>query len=310
MAERYVANLAILAKIETAYGVSAAPTGAANAMVMSNVTYEPMLGNDLSRDLVKPYMGHQGIILDGNYCRLQGEIEIAGSGDPGEAPAFSALLRSCGLAEVITPDTDVKYSPVSKLFESTTIFFNDDGVNHIMLGCRGSFTGQLTPGQIPRFVFTMTGMMGTVADTALPTVDTTGFIDPVPVNMANTQISLFGFAGACEGLSFDLANAVEPRMLVNQESIRQTGRQSTGSAIFEAASLAEKNWIQIMKDHTKGELLAQHGQTAGNIFELEAPNAQVGRVTYGATQGIRNNTLPLMFIPTTAGNDELVMTFR
>lgn len=306
MAERYVDNLAILAKNEATYGVSAAPT---NAMVMSNVTYEPLLGNDLSRDLVKPYMGHQGIILDGNYVRLQGEIEVAGSGDPGTPPACSPLLRSCGLQEVITADTDVKYSPISKLFESSTLFFNDDGVNHIMLGSRGNMTWQLTPGQIPRFVFTMTALFGTVADTALPTVDLTKFIDPVPVNDANTSISLFGHAGACEGVTFDLGNSIEPRMLINSESIRQTGRQMTGSAVFEAVSLAEKNWIQIMRSHAKGALAAQHGTVAGNIVEFDADAVQIGRMTYGATQKIRNNTLPLMFTPV-EGNDEFVMTFR
>jgi hypothetical protein len=309
MAERYVSNLAVLCKTETTYGTSSAPTGAANAMVMTNVAYEPLVGNDISRDLLKPYMGHQGVILDGNYCRLRGEVEITGSGDPGTAPPFSPMLRSCGLREVITADTDVKYSPISKLFESSTIFFNDDGVNHIMLGVRGKVTGQLTPGQIPRFVFEMIGLLGAFSDAALPAINDAAWIDPVPVNKANTTVSLHGFAGACEGLTFDLGNTVEPRMLINQESIRQTARAMTGSAIFEAASLAEKNWLQAVQQHAKGVLAAQHGTVAGNIVEFEGPKVQVGRLTYGATQNIRNNTLPLMLLPD-AGNDEFVMTFR
>ncbi|WP_440410621.1 phage tail tube protein [Neorhizobium petrolearium] len=309
MTERYVDNLAILAKMETTYATDATPTGAANAMIGTNVSYEPFVGNDLTRDLIKPYMGHQGVIFDGNYCRLSMEIEIAGSGDPGTPPGCSPLLRSSGLAEVITADTDVQYHPVSKLFESCTIYFNDDGVNHIMLGCRGTVTGQLTPGQMPRFVFTMTGLLGTFSDTALPTIDDSKFIDPVPVNFENTTISLHGYAGACEGWSFDLANAIEPRLLINQRSIRQTGRQMVGQAIFEAALLAEKNWLQTMQSHTVGVMAAQHGTVAGNIVEFDAPKVQIGRLTYGATQGIRNNTLPLMYKPD-AGNDEFVVTFR
>jgi hypothetical protein len=278
-------------------------------MVMSNVSYEPLAGNDITRDRLKPYMGHQGIILDGNYCRLRGEVEITGSGESGTPPPFSPLLRSCGLQEVITADTDVQYSPISKLFESSTIYFNDDGVQHIMLGVRGKVTGQLTPGQIPRFTFELLGLLGTFTDTALPTIDDSAWIDPVPVNKANTTVSLHGFAGACEGFTFDLGNTVEPRLLINQESIRQTARAMTGSIIFEAGSLSEKNWLQIAQQHTTGALAAAHGTVAGNIVEFTGTKLQVGRLTYGATQNIRNNTLPVIYQPD-AGNDEVVMTFR
>lgn len=309
MAERYVANLAFLFKPEVTYGVSSAPTGAANAMILSNVTYEPLAGAEVEIERLKPYMGHQGIILTGDYCRLRGEVDITGSGTPGTAPPFGAMLRACGMKEVVTAGVDVQYSPVSKLFESGTGFFNDDGVNHVMLGSRGKVTGQLTPGQVPRLSFEMLALLGTISDTALPTIDDTDWIDAVPVNKANTTASLHGFAGACEGLTFDLGNVVEPRMLINHESIRQTGRKMTGSAIFEAASLAEKNWIQTARQQATGVLAAQHGTVAGNIVEFEAPKIQIGRPSYGATQGIRNNTLPLIFRPS-AGNDEIVLTFR
>lgn len=309
MAERYITNLAILCKMETTYGVSSAPTGAANAMIMSNVAYEPLVGNDISRDRLKPYMGNQGVILDGNYCRLRGDVEITGSGVAGTAPPFGPLLRSCGLKEVITAAVDVQYSPVSKLFESSTIFFNDDGVNHIMLGVRGKVTGQLTPGQIPRFSFEMIGLLGTITDTALPAITDTAWIDPVPVNKANTTVSLHGHAGACEGMTFDLGNNVEARMLINQESIRQTARSMTGSVIFEATSLADKNWLQIARQHGTGALAAVHGTVAGNIVEFDGSKVQIGRPTYGETQSIRNNTLPTLYLPT-AGNDEIVMTFK
>ena len=39
---RLIRNTAILAKIETAYGVDAAPTGAANALLVSNLSINPL----------------------------------------------------------------------------------------------------------------------------------------------------------------------------------------------------------------------------------------------------------------------------
>lgn len=309
MAERLISNLAFLFKQEVTYGVSAVPTGAANAMILSNVSYEPLAGADVEVERLKPYMGHQGILLTGDYIRLRADVDLTGSGTAGTPPPFGPMLRCCGMKEVITAGVDVQYSPVSKLFESGTGFFNDDGVNHVMLGTRGKVTGQLTPGQVPRLSFELLALLGTISDTALPTIVDTAWIDAIPVNKANTTVSLHGYAGACEGLTFDLGNVVEPRMLINQESIRQTGRKATGSVIFEATTLADKNWLQTVRQHATGVLAAQHGTVAGNIVKVDGPKTQIARLTYGATQGIRNNTLLTIYRPN-AGNDELVLTFK
>lgn len=309
MTRRYVENLAVLGKMETVYGQNSTPTPLLNAMMLVNATIEPLVGEDLDRELTLPYMGHQGVILDGNYCRITAEIEIAGSGTPGTPPPYSPILRSCGMREVITATTSVSYTPISRLFESSCYYFNDDGVNHVMIGSRGTLTWQLTPKRIPRFSMTMTGISGTISDIPVPVVDLDAFIDPVPINLENTEFTLHGWSGACEGITFDLGNQIEPRFLINSESIEQTGRKMTGSAIFEAALLAEKNWLQTAKSHQTGALLATHGTEAGNIVEIAAPRVQIGRLTYGETQGIRNNTLPLMFRPQT-GNDEFSITFK
>lgn len=307
---RFFRNLAILAKNEATYGVDAVPTGAANAMQMVNARLEPLVGEDVNRELMLPYMGHQGVILVGNYARLTGDIEIAGSGAAGTAPAYGPLLRACAMQEVVSAGVDVQYTPISKLQEAASIYFNADGVRHILLGSRGTFTLNLTPRQIPRFSFTMTGLLGTITDTALPAVTLATWQKPVPVSKANTTFSLHGHAGACEGVTMDIGNQIEPRFLIGAESIEHVDRQMTGSAIMEAVSLATKNWFQIAQDHTKGILAASHGTVAGNIVDFGGPAVQVGRPTLGETQRILNNTLPLFYTPTAAGNDEFKITVK
>lgn len=306
---RYVANLAALFKLEADYGTDVVPTGAADAIQFNEVTVNPMAGGEVERGLLLPYMGHQGVILTGTYGTLQGQVELAGSGDPGTAPAFGSLLRACGMHETVTVDTDVQYNPISRSFEAGSLYYNLDGVRHIFLGCRGTFSLSLTPAQIPRLSFNLSGLSGTISDTPLPTVDLTKFIDPVPVNKANTTMTLHGWASIAESLSLDLAASVEPRFLIGEESIKITGRKAVGTAVVQATSLAVKNWFAISKAHTKGALVAQHGTVAGNIVDIEAAKVQIGRVTQGATQGIANYSLPLMLTPD-AGNDELLLTFR
>lgn len=308
MPKRFFQNRAIMAKIDVTYGVDPTPTGAANAMQAVNVTFNPSVGEEVSRDLLLSYMGHQGVILVGSYATLTFDIEIAGSGTAGTPPACGPLLRACALQEVITAATDVKYKPISTLQESVTIYINVDGVNHILLGCRGNLKFGFTPKGIPRFTFDMTGLLGTIADIPKPALTLTAFKKPVPVSKANTTFSLHGLTGACEGVTFDLGNQIEPRFLIGAESIEHVDRQMTGSAVMEAVLLAQKNWFQIADSHTTGVLALQHGLQAGNIFKADAGAIQIGRPSYGETQKIINNTLPLMALPT-VGNDEVTLTF-
>lgn len=306
---KYARNKAILVKLETTYGTDAVPTGAANAMQVSNFRPEPLVGQDVSRDLILPYMGHQGVILTGTYGRVAFDVELAGSGTAGTAPAWGPLLRACGMAEVIEAGVEVVYNPVSSGHEAATIYYVQDGIRHILLGARGTFTLNMQPSQIPRLSFTLTGLLGTITDQVMPTVDLTDFIKPVAVSKANTTFSLHGHAGACEGFSIDLAADIQPRLLINHESIQKTDRMMTGEATMEAVSLATINWFDRALNHTTGAMAAQHGKTAGNIVAFAAAKAQIGRPTYEENQKILNNRLTLMFLPT-AGNDEFTMTVK
>lgn len=311
MAKRFWRKLAMLSKIETVYGTDATPTGAANAILALDVTFTPLEGEEISRELLTPWMGDQGIILTGLYGRLEFSVEIAGAGAAGTAPKYGPLLRACGFAETVTALTDVEYDPVSAGFESATFWYNRDGVRHVLVGSRGTVTTEFTPKGIPRWRFNFIGLRGTAAaDAPLPAVTLTGFIKPVEVSKANTTFSLHGYAsGPTESVSIDVGNQVEPRMLINEEACEIVDRRSRGSAVMEAALLAVKNWDAIARAGTTGALALVHGTTAGNIVEIAAPAVQIGRWSEGQTQGILNNTLPLILQPV-AGNDELKITVR
>ncbi|WP_027143145.1 phage tail tube protein [Mesorhizobium sp. WSM3626] len=306
---RFYRKLAVLAKIETVEGTDAVPTGAANAIQMNNVTITPLAGDQVSRDLLLPYLGQQGVILTGTYATLSGQVEIAGAGAAGDVPGYGVLLRMCGLAETITPDTDVQYDPISGAFEAGTLYFNHDGVRHILLGAKGNVSANLTPKQIPHFTFTLTGLLGTISDTALPSVDYTAFQVPVPVNKANTTLSLLGAAAVAESVAIDLGNQIEPRFLIGAESIQLVDRNPSGTCVVEARLLATTNWFAAAQARTRGALAAQHGTIAGNIVKFDAPAVEIGRPTEGQTQKIINYSLPLMLC-TDAGDDELKITVK
>jgi len=309
MAIRRYKKMAVLAKIEDTYGEDAAPT-AAEALVMTNVTFTPLEGDEVSRDLMLPYLGNQGMIITGQYATLQGEIEIAGSGTAGTAPKYDSLMRASGLAQTVTVDTSVDYEIIEDQEEAVSVYFISDKVQHVLLGARGNLSLNFVPKQIPRFTFTLTGLLGTITDiVAMPAVTLTGWEKPLPVSKANTTMSLHGWSSIAESLALNLGNTVTPRFLIGDELIAITDRSGTGTAVVEAKSLAEVNWFAAAQNRTRGALSLVHGTAAGKIVEVTAPAVEIGKPTQGQTNNIVNYSLPLGLCPID-GLDEFKLTVR
>lgn len=91
----------ILAKLETTYGTDSVPTGAANAILVRNLEMMPMDQDLAGRDLVRPYLGSSEQIPAAIRAMVNFEIEIAGSGTAGTAPAWGPLMRGCAFAESV-----------------------------------------------------------------------------------------------------------------------------------------------------------------------------------------------------------------
>lgn len=306
---RYVDKLAILAKIETAYGTDAAPTGAANAIQVSNVTFTPLAGDQDPNDVIAPYMGHQGVDLTGNYRQLEFDVELGGAGTAGDAPAYGPLLRGCGFGEGLTVGESAVYMPVSSGFESLSIYYQLDGGLWAMLGTRGKFTVDMTAQKKPRLHFTYSGLLGQTSDTALPVADYSAFIRPPVVNKANTTFTFGGVTPPMGAFSIDGGQSIQPRMIVNYEAIEHADRQMTGSVTLDQVPKATKDWEAVAIPGTRQVLQLVHGTDAGNIIQIDAPSVQVGRFTQGNDNKIATNTLPLMFTPS-SGNDELTITIK
>jgi hypothetical protein len=302
----------ILSKIEATYGTDPVPTGAANAILVSNISVTPMETTLVSRDLVRQYMGNSENLAGSVYGKLEIEVELAGSGTAGTAPAFGPLLRGCGMSETISAGVSVVYAPVSGAFESVANYFNQDGVLHKMTGSRGSWSLAMSAQGIPKLKFAFQGLYSPVTDTpAPPGVVFTAWQTPLVVNNVNTTgLTLQGFAGlVLSDLSVDVANAVTFRSLVGgSEQVLITDRKPAGSITFEATTVAAKDWWTAARSAATGPLSITHGTAAGNKVKVDAPKAQVTQPNYSDKDGIAMIQASLVLVPNT-GNDELTLTF-
>lgn len=302
----------VLAKIETTYGTDPTPTGAANAILVRNLDVTPIDIEYASRDLVRPYLGISEQLVGGRNVKASFEVEMAGSGAAGTAPAYGPLLRACGLSETISAGVSVTYAPVSTSFESVTIYVNVDGVLHKITGARGTVSLEMTAKAIPVYRFEFTGLYQAVVDGAAPTPTYTGFITPLPVNATNSSgFALHGYSALMQSLSMALGNEVVYRNLVAQESVIITDRQATGQVTIEAPTIAQKDYFTAVTSVTLGSLALTHGTTAGNKVEIAASSTvQVTSPTYQESDGIAMLQMNLNFIPTGSGNNELSIVVK
>jgi len=301
----------ILAKVETTYGTDPTPTGSANAILVRNMSITPLNAELVSRDLVRPYLGSSEQLLATAYVGIEFEVEMAGAGAAGTAPAYAPLLKACGLSETLVASTSATYTPVSSSFGSVTIYYNVDGVLHKLTGCRGNVEIDIKARQIPVFKFTFTGLYNAPTDTAAPSVTYTSWQTPLAANSDNSSgFSLFGYSGALESLNLNFNNGIQYRSLIGAEDVLLTDRQVGGQIVFEAPTIATKDFFSAGLATTLGALDITHGTTAGNKVQITSSRVNVQNPTYQDQNGIQMLQVPVKLIPSTSGNDEVSIVVK
>ena len=300
---------AIAIKIESTSGTDSVPTAALNAMLVGNFQWNPLEMNTEERDFVRAYLGNSESIAVSKWVEASFEIEIAGAGAAGTVPKYGPALRMCGFSETTSAGVSVTYAPVSGAFESASIYCNLDQLLHKSLFQMANVALMLDANKIPKFKFTTKGLYVPVTDTSAWAPVYTGFTKPLPVNKANTQLSLHSIAALVETLQLDVKNQVEYRSLYNFEGVQITDRKPGGSVSLEATSVATKDWYAAILATNTGALNVVHGLTAGNIVEINAPATQLIRPKYGNSQGIAMLQSDLVLMPS-SGNDELTIVVR
>ncbi len=301
----------ILLESEATYGTDPTPTGA-DAVLVRDLNITPLQSDVVSRDLVRPYLGASEQLLANTRVECTFSVELAGSGTAGTAPRYGKALLACGLSETVSAGVSVTYAPVSSSFGSCTIYYNIDGVLHKVTGARGTFTINGAVGEIPTIDFTFTGIYNTPTDTALPSVTYGDQATPVVFKNGNTTgFELLSYAGCLQSVSFDVGNSLVYRELVGcTKQVLLTDRASTGSVVLEAVTMATKNYFTAaLSDGTLGNLLFQHGQTAGNIIDFASTRVDIGDVSYSDQDGIHMLNIPYTCVPSTAGNDEFSLVY-
>jgi hypothetical protein len=197
---------------------------------------------------------------------------------------------------------------------SCTIVYNVDGVQHVLLGCRGTATINATLGEIPSISFTMTGIYTTPTDTAQSTYTLAYANQAPPVVFKSDAVSGYNFFGVTtclQSVQLDVGNEVVYKELIGcGKRVDIVDGQTSGTVMMEATTMATWNPFEAsLTDNAPGRLSVVHGPTAGNRVSVVVPRVDLGQPTYARDQGTEMINVPFTALPSVVGNDDFYLVY-
>ncbi|WP_428309253.1 phage tail tube protein [Hydrocarboniphaga sp.] len=313
-----ITRAAVLAKIETTYGVDAAPTSVADAVLLAGEEGPlwEFVQKTVEAKVVTPYFGAYTQLLGDQYAKTTIQQELTGFGTAGPASpiaGYDALLQACGLARTTTTGTKTDYTPISTGHKGATIYDYIDGSLWKMPGSRGNLKLRMANGENPLLTYEMMSLFAAPSDAALPTPTVSAYQRSVLVHPRNTtSFTLHGYGSAClDSFDFDMGNQMEYRWPINcAEQIWPKGASRSGKVKIEANTVAQKDWVTSVKNGVTGAFSITHGQTAGNKIVFTGGKVQLLNPKY--SNGGDNSLwleMDMVWQPT-SGNDDFTLSIQ
>jgi hypothetical protein len=311
---RYIKNTLIAAAIQSAIGTAATPTGAANAVLVSDMSLTPLDSQNIDRNLVRGFFGGSEQLVGPASVKLSYTVELAGSGTAATAPAWGTLVQGCAVGEgLLTTPARCEYTPVSTGLKALTQYYYDDGVLHKLIDCMGDCTLMAKIGDRPQLKFDWIGLDGGVS-AATDTGTFTSWKKPVAVTKANvvditlgatyaTGALTGGTVYSSTGLEAKFGNQVAYTPLLSSETVDITDRESTGTIELDLTAAQEVALMAVVKANTTQSLAITIGTTAGNKIIFFAAAAQLLNPKKIEKNGKRMIGFDVRFVPVN-GNDE------
>jgi len=205
----------------------------------------------------------------------------------------------------------VQYDPVSSGEESVSCYFFMDGIKHIALGCRGTWSLKGAKKGIPHWHFDLTCLLGTISATSNPTLDFSAFVQPIPITNVNTPtFSLDSYSAHLSAININQQNKAVYRNLVGVEEVSVTERDVAGDLTIETPAFGTKDYFGVVSADSLVAMQLIHGITAGNIVQLDAPQVQLIDPKYTDEDGVAMLQLSTSYIETSVGDDEIKITVK
>ena len=278
------------AEIEGEYGV-AATVETADTILVFDVALTLNI-ETLERNAQTDSLGNIAPQTGARTASLTFSTDLYGSGTAGSAPPIDKLLRACGLQPTTEESHSVLYQPRDSGFESATIVVWQDGLKHVLTGCRGRCSFMFEMGQRAKVEYTIEAKDFTYVDEALPIGNYSTIVPPVCLNQ---YFRVAGYAAVIPSLRIDLNNELQRAPSVNETCgyarVDITDRKVDGNFSPEATLVAAQDWYTTWSGGSKSDIDIRLGQTAGNIVRVTAQNCIYTGLAFEDRSGILAHSL-------------------
>ena len=300
--DRLWKNKLLLIKKETTAGVDSIPVAATDSMLGFNVALT-LDADEKTRNPDKGYFAASEKSYTNKKFTLTFDLELAGSGTAGTAPAIGPALIMCGMSETIVAVTSVEYKPVSGSTETASIYLNIDGTLYKALSCKGSIKINPAIDDYSKASVTVTGLYLAPADAALVPGVFTNFIAPVDCTKETCELSVNSVLVDGRSFSYDQGNDNQLKQSTETKVIANVDRQGSAEITCWINPQATFNPYSLFEAHTKVPVYWTSGIVAGNICKVTLPSAQLGAPQVGDLDGVAGYTIPLTPHSTTGDNE-------
>jgi hypothetical protein len=203
-----------------------------------------------------------------------------------------------------TPDADVdalipinvRYSPTSDetVYKTVTLYFYADGIRWRFVGCVGTWSLELTTGEIGYMVFRMRGQLLGEDTSALPAGWST-VTRPTPPRWVNGRSQLRRVKAQLRSLRLEAGVGVvlpdDPEALEGVAPAVPIERAGIGTMDPLMDTTTQVALFNAIKDGANMPFMAIVGSTAGNRFLILAPAARVQARGLGNREGLGSNEI-------------------
>ena len=294
---------------EASYGVAPTFDPSTDALAVRSISFTPLQANTESEQRIKPYFGKSREIITSRYASVSLEVDLAGSGVVGNAPVWGRIWEACNNNETVNTGVDVSYLPWTRSPHTVAIQVVVDGNLHLLTGCHGTWSLNLTAQAIPYLSFEMTGIYN---DVVANTTAAGQYSQPSAVAAMTSTVTNFEFLGISpivRSLEINSGINVVTRDLIGESSVKITDRMMTADLVVQAPPVSDVDYFAAALAEGTTSLSLTHGTQPGNIVKIDMPKVDLGAPNYNDEDGIQMLQLPLSLMPD-AGDDEIKITLE
>jgi hypothetical protein len=278
-------NRVLLGKLESVYGTDAVPTGALNALRVTDLSIKPIQGNTKELKYITNSLGTGKKIRIELYRSISFKCDLVSSLTPGTAPPYGFALRAAGMGELLSAAAVTGTAQTGSTATTLKLAAAASAVDDVYIGAKVRITGGTGNGQSATIIdYVGSTKVATVDRPWTVTPDATSLYSIDPYARYNPVSDMLTMDAAT--FYYNEGNQVRHKLLGCRGNVKiDASAQDTGMYDFEMIGLyggvadasetgvVVTNWV----DPFEVGYGRTYGQAFGKQFTGGASGLQMGK---------------------------------